>query len=750
MFSFQSHNQVLYHLSQLTSVVSPKSTSFSTKVKRQNEFKRTTDISSSSLSEATKSYMHMLISKLNMYNVITMFDIKTNNVLVVLDQLSMKIFKKNLEMNNKWKVSYVSGLNFTENKQKFPYTHFTEKIILPTMYLSSKQHHRMLCTFCIKNPFNYHVQIRSFRTKRNVNAELEKKESFKNKFNKWVDHINETVRLYHARVIHALNKKNSVVLKNLSNSTQLPAEEYERIKSAFIEGYEVGLQRQIQTSVAWHKILFSLLTGTILIIFLYGVYAVGSGLRFPMDGIRFRPEATDITFNDVKGVAEAKQELNDIIEFLKNPEKFSALGAKLPKGVLLVGPPGTGKTLLARAVAGEAGVPFFQAAGPEFDEILVGQGARRMRDLFKAAKEKAPAVIFIDEIDSVGAKRTNSALHPYANQTINQLLTEMDGFLQNEGVIVLGATNRRDDLDKALMRPGRFDVEIVIDIPDYLSRKEIFDLYLSRILTKDVDADHLAQCTVGFTGADIETMVNQAALKAAINDAEYVTMKHLEYAKDKLIMGPERKLKISDTQTNTITAYHEAGHALVALYSKDGPTLHKITIMSHKNVLGHTAYMSPKDEYHVTKSKLLTQIDVAMGGRAAEELIFGPDKVTTGAYDDFKRATSLAEKMVNVYGMSEKVGFGVRMGNGTEEYRPGPATNDLVDNEVKRLLQESYERAKQILQKHMKELNKVADALLKYETLSYKDVKAILSGEKIPIETLKPQPRIIDPSEHVL
>ncbi|KAG6797997.1 ATP-dependent zinc metalloprotease YME1 isoform X1 [Apis mellifera caucasica] len=734
MFSFQPHNQVLYHLAQLTSVVSPKSTSFSVKVKKQNEFKKSMDdISFSNFSEATKNYIDKLIGKLKTCDVIAMFDIKTNNILVVLDKFSTKICRKNLEKNNKWKISDISELNFKENTKKYHNSYYqcTKEIILPTLPRKSS---------------NYYIQIRNFRTKRNVNVELEKKASFVNKFKNLFGHFSGTNIGYRANI---LKEKDLTAIKNLFNN-QTSVEEYRKIILAFIEGYEAGLARQTYPYFGWFKVMCTLITGTIFVMFWYGVYLVGSGLRFSMDGIKFRPETTDITFNDVKGVAEAKQELSDIVEFLKNPEKFSALGAKLPKGVLLVGPPGTGKTLLARAVAGEAGVPFFHAAGPEFEEILVGQGARRMRDLFKAAKEKAPAVIFIDEIDSVGAKRTNSALHPYANQTVNQLLTEMDGFLQNEGVIVLGATNRRDDLDKALMRPGRFDVEVVVDIPDYSSRKEIFDLYLSKILTRDVDTSYLAKCTVGFTGADIENMVNQAALRAAINDAEYVSMKHLEYARDKLIMGPERKLKINDTETNSITAYHEAGHALVAYYTKDAPALHKITIMPHGHSLGHTAFLSNKDQIHITKSKLLAQMDSAMGGRAAEELIFGPDKITAGAQSDFKAATSIAEEMVNLYGMSEKVGFGVRMGNRTDGYPSGPNANDLSDNEVKRLLQESYERAKMILQKHAKELKKVADALLKYETLSSKDVEAVINGEKISTETLKNQSRIIDPSEHVL
>lgn len=348
--------------------------------------------------------------------------------------------------------------------------------------------------------------------------------------------------------------------------------------------------------------------------------------------VEVNPEDINVTFADVKGCDEAKQELHEIVEFLKNPDKFSTLGGKLPKGVLLVGPPGTGKTLLARAVAGEAGVPFFHAAGPEFDEVLVGQGARRVRDLFKAAKERAPCVIFIDEIDSVGAKRTNSVLHPYANQTINQLLSEMDGFHQNEGVIVLGATNRRDDLDQALLRPGRFDVQVTVPIPDFSGRQEIISMYLEKILHKDIDIELLARGTTGFTGADLENMINQAALRAAIDGAEVVSMRHLESARDKVLMGPERKSRLPDEEANEITAYHEAGHAIVGYYTKESSPLHKVTIMPRGPSLGHTAYMPKKERYHVTKAQLLAMMDTAMGGRAAEELIFGPEKITSGRY----------------------------------------------------------------------------------------------------------------------
>lgn len=367
-------------------------------------------------------------------------------------------------------------------------------------------------------------------------------------------------------------------------------------------------------------------------------------------------EDIEVTFEDVQGVDEAKQELQEIVEFLKNPEKFSSLGGKLPKGVLLVGPPGTGKTLLARAVAGEAGVPFFHAAGPEFDEILVGQGARRVRDLFATAKQKAPCVIFIDEIDSVGAKRTNSVLHPYANQTINQLLTEMDGFRQNEGVIVLGATNRRDDLDKALIRPGRFDVEIQVPLPDFEGRKDIIKLYLDKIkYSSNIDVDVLSRGTTGFTGADLENMINQAALRAAIDGLSSVTMLYIENSRDKVLMGPEKKSRIPDEEANKITAYHEAGHVLVAHHTKDSHPLHKVTIIPRGPSLGHTAYIPEKESYHVTKSQMLATMDTLMGGRVAEELIFGPDKITTGASSDLKKATRMATNMVKDWGMSDKV-----------------------------------------------------------------------------------------------
>ncbi|KZS20222.1 ATP-dependent Zinc metalloprotease YME1 [Daphnia magna] len=508
---------------------------------------------------------------------------------------------------------------------------------------------------------------------------------------------------------------------------------------AFAEGYlaadpKKNPSRAMRALKVTQYILSVLIFAAILFTFM-GTFGGSSVFRVSVgNGSEVAPEEINVTFDDVKGVEEAKQELKEIVEFLKNPEKFSTLGGKLPKGVLLVGPPGTGKTLLARAVAGEAGVPYFHAAGPEFDEILVGQGARRVRDLFKAAKMRAPCVIFIDEIDSVGAKRSSSVLHPYANQTINQLLAEMDGFHQNEGVIVLGATNRRDDLDKALLRPGRFDVEVQVPVPDFAGRKEILQHYLSKVkLADDVDVELLARGTTGFTGADIENLVNQAAVRGAIDGVPAVTTKYLEQARDKVLMGPERKSRIPDEEANLITAYHEGGHTIVAHYTQDAHPLHKVTIIPRGPSLGHTAYIPEKERYHVTRSQLLAMMDVAMGGRAAEELIFGHEKITSGASSDLKQATSIAMHMVKEWGMSEKVGFRTieqSSGSLVVVNDLSPQTSELIDSEIKRILQESYDRAKAILKEHKEEHKMLAEALMKYETLDADDVKSILTSKK--------------------
>ncbi|KAF4519110.1 hypothetical protein B566_EDAN010532 [Ephemera danica] len=485
------------------------------------------------------------------------------------------------------------------------------------------------------------LQVRGFRTERSIKASLARNPGMLSRIRDGLHiappHSHQLEK--HTQKISAAELDRPAMLKELVMLEN--PEEQQKIKVAFAEGYLAAeVRRTPGRTMRWLKVTQQLLTILLFLGVIVSLMASLSGSMFRIqlgNQAEVDPEEIHVTFDDVKGVEEAKQELKDVVEFLKNPEKFQVLGGKLPKGVLLVGPPGTGKTLLARAVAGEAGVPFFHAAGPEFDEILVGQGARRVRDLFKAAKDRAPCVVFIDEIDSVGAKRTTSVLHPYANQTINQLLSEMDGFHQNEGVIVLGATNRRDDLDKALLRPGRFDVEVQVPTPDYTGRKEILDYYLTKVkMASDVNVELLARGTTGFTGADLENMVNQAALRASIDGADSVMMKYLEIARDKVLMGPERKSRIPDEEANLITAYHEGGHAVVAYYTKESHPLHKVTIIPRGPSLGHTAYIPEKERYHITKSQLLAMMDTMMGGRAAEEIVFGPDKITSGASSDLK------------------------------------------------------------------------------------------------------------------
>uniref|UniRef100_A0A6M2DH48 Putative atp-dependent zinc metalloprotease yme1 protein isoform x2 n=1 Tax=Xenopsylla cheopis TaxID=163159 RepID=A0A6M2DH48_XENCH len=636
-----------------------------------------------------------------------------------------------------WHRSYVSKQTFNENKMC--YTLQSSDSISNRFALSDKLHQSsflvndLLFNFMKRSVVAQNVHVRYFKTERSVRAESQRNPTVSSRLKKAIG--------LNSKSDHTIQSENLTRLLQLEDSNM--SNDQHKIKVAFAEGYLAGSgpggPNKTSKTKMYLKLFQQLLTITIFLAIFVSLMASATGSVFRIqlgNQVEVDPEDIHVTFDDVKGADDAKQELKEVVEFLKSPDKFSTLGGKLPKGVLLVGPPGTGKTLLARAVAGEAGVPFFHAAGPEFDEVLVGQGARRVRDLFKAAKERAPCVIFIDEIDSVGAKRTNSVLHPYANQTINQLLSEMDGFHQNEGVIVLGATNRRDDLDQALLRPGRFDVEVSVPTPDYIGRKEILILYLGRVLCKDIDIELLARGTTGFTGADLENMVNQAALRAAIDGAETVNMKHLESARDKVLMGPERKARLPDEEANRITAYHEGGHAIVAYYTKESHPLHKVTIIPRGPSLGHTAYIPEKERYHVTKAQLLAMMDTMMGGRAAEELIFGPDKVTSGASSDLKQATSIAAHMVKDWGMSEKVGL--RTLNNDKPVGPnggmeqlGPHTYEQVDLEIKRIMSESYERAKSILRAHAREHKAIADALLKYETLDADDIKAIMTGERV-------------------
>ncbi|XP_063063032.1 ATP-dependent zinc metalloprotease YME1L1-like isoform X1 [Engraulis encrasicolus] len=515
--------------------------------------------------------------------------------------------------------------------------------------------------------------------------------------------------------------------------------EQDAFKAGFTEGFmkSQSMTQRTQDSLRRTRLI-------LLVLLLVGVYGLAktpflSGKGSFSDAVRFRTtsgldsavdpvQMKNVTFEHVKGVEEAKNELQEVVEFLRSPQKFTVLGGKLPKGILLVGPPGTGKTLLARAVAGEADVPFYYASGSEFDEMFVGVGASRIRNLFKEAKANAPCVIFIDELDSVGGKRIESPMHPYSRQTINQLLAEMDGFNPNEGVIVIGATNFAEALDNALVRPGRFDMQVTVPRPDVKGRTEILQWYLKKIKVSDVvDAEIIARGTVGFSGAELENLVNQAALKAAVDGKDMVTMKELEFAKDKILMGPERRSVEIDKKNKTITAYHESGHAIVAYYTKDAMPINKATIMPRGPTLGHVSMLPENDRWSETRAQLLAQMDVSMGGRVAEELIFGDENITTGASSDFDGATKIAKMMVTRFGMSDKLGVMTY----NDMTKQSPETQAAVEQEIRVLLQDSYDRAKTLLKKYNKEHKKLADALLAHETLDAKEIQKVLEGKAL-------------------
>ncbi|KAI9017948.1 peptidase family M41-domain-containing protein [Phycomyces nitens] len=436
-----------------------------------------------------------------------------------------------------------------------------------------------------------------------------------------------------------------------------------------------------------------------------------------------------VKFDDVQGVDEAKQELEEIVQFLKNPQKFSELGGKLPKGVLLTGPPGTGKTMLARAVAGEANVPFFFMSGSEFDEVYVGVGARRIRELFAAARMKAPSIVFIDEIDAIGSKR-NPKDQSYMKQTLNQLLVDLDGFSQTEGVIFIAATNFPELLDKALTRPGRFDRHVNVPLPDVRGRVEILKQHSQNVqLSNDVDLAVIARGTPGFSGADLANLVNQAAIQASREGCNKVTLKHMEFSKDKIIMGAERRSAVSTDESKRLTAYHEGGHALVAYYTPGAMPLHKATIMPRGSALGMTVQLPEMDKDSFTRQEFIAQIDVCMGGRVAEEMLFGTDNVTSGAYSDIAKATDVAKRMVRHYGMSEKVG---PVNFDDEDMQLlSPQTKQLIESEIKSLIQQSEDRAKEILKTHKVELDRLAKALIEYETLNYQEMVDAMAGKPI-------------------
>ncbi len=457
-----------------------------------------------------------------------------------------------------------------------------------------------------------------------------------------------------------------------------------------------------------------------------------------------------VTFDDVAGIDEAKEELEEIVEFLRDPNKFSRLGGKIPKGALLVGPPGTGKTLLARAIAGEAGVPFFTISGSDFVEMFVGVGASRVRDMFDQAKKNAPCIVFVDEIDAVGRHRGAGygGGNDEREQTLNQLLVEMDGFEANEGVILLAATNRPDVLDPALLRPGRFDRQVQVPNPDIKGRQKILEVHSRKTpLGPDVDLRIIARGTPGFSGADLANLVNEAALTAARTGKRFLTMEDFENAKDKVMMGTERRSLVMTEEEKKLTAYHEAGHAIVGLNVPQHDPIHKATIIPRGRALGLVLALPERDQLSVTQRKFKSQIAMAMGGKAAEVLVFGEDNVTSGAASDIQQVSRIARAMVTQFGMSDELG-NIDYANRQETFlgpyqgmsNNGPVTQETIDKEVRRLVDEGYEAAKEILVEKRGDLDRLAEGLLEYETLTGDEITRVISGKPLNRDEEDPEP----------
>src|SRR5438067_7824229 len=521
------------------------------------------------------------------------------------------------------------------------------------------------------------------------------------------------------------------------------------IKRLYDKNVSITARAQ-QNDVPW---FVSLLLSWLPFIALIGVWiflsrqmqgGAGKAMGFGKSRAKMLTEAHGrVTFEDVAGVDEAKQDLQEIVEFLRDPGKFQRLGGRIPRGVLLVGPPGTGKTLIARAVAGEANVPFFTISGSDFVEMFVGVGASRVRDMFEQAKKNAPCIIFIDEIDAVGRHR-GAGLgggNDEREQTLNQLLVEMDGFEANEGIIIIAATNRPDVLDPALLRPGRFDRQVVVPRPDIDGREKILAVHMKKVpLAPDVDARTIARGTPGFSGADLANLVNEAALLAARMGKRLVAMSEFELAKDKVMMGAERKSMVMTEDEKKATAYHEAGHALVSLHVPGCDPLHKVTIIPRGRALGVTWNLPERDRYSMTMKQMKARLALCFGGRIAEQLIYGQDELNTGASNDIQQATEMARAMVMEYGMSERLGW-LRYRDNQEEVFLGHSvarnqtvseqTAQLIDQEVRRLIEEAEAAARSVLTEHLDELHRLAAALLEYETLNGEESKKAIRGEDI-------------------
>jgi cell division protease FtsH len=534
-------------------------------------------------------------------------------------------------------------------------------------------------------------------------------------------------------------------------TTQLPMENSEdEVKELRTRGVQIRAEDARPSIMAWivNFLPWLLLIGFYL--FLFKQMQAGGAKAFSFGKSKAKLLTGDtpkVTFADVAGADEAKQELQEIIEFLKDPQKFTRLGGRLPKGALLVGPPGTGKTLLAKAVAGEAGRPFFSMSGSDFVEMFVGVGASRVRDLFEQGKANAPCIIFIDEIDAVGRHR-GAGLgggHDEREQTLNQLLVEMDGFESNDGVILIAATNRPDVLDPALLRPGRFDRQIVVDAPDLRGREGILKVHLrNKPVADDVDITTLARGTPGMAGADLANLVNEAALLAVRRGHDKLYMIDLEDAKDKVMLGAERKSMVMKEEERRLTAYHEAGHALCAIKVQGNDPLHKVTIVPRGRALGLAFTLPEDDRVSITRQQIEASLAMAFGGRVAEEVVFGRERVTTGAASDIQKATHVARRYVTQWGLSDAIGP-VQVGDNEQELFLGreiqhrrevsEKTAQLVDTEVKRVIDQAYERATAVISENLELLHAIAAALLERETLTREDFAILLRGEKLPPRT---------------